>query len=152
MKKLILITSLFLTACAGHKATVIRNDLAVDTSCPNLTKVITLLKSTDGIMIKKCGFWGLVGDKVKIKQGLVYQSADSYSVEKVQKYENHRLDELNEDLEDNYKALLRTLFTSEDDPVLLEKLFSKPSKNDSSVAKNFLKGMARAYTPNKKSN
>ncbi len=77
MKKLILITSLLLApSCVSHKMTVIRNDLAVDTYCPNKTEVITLLKKKNGTMLKKCGFWGLVGDTIRVKKGLIFENQE----------------------------------------------------------------------------
>ena len=87
-KKSILIIILFLSACSSHKMTVIRNDLTVDTHCPNLTQVITLLKRTDGTMIKKCGFWGLVGDQIKVKEGLLYKNQDQLPEEEIEEIDH----------------------------------------------------------------
>lgn len=88
-KKSIILIIFLLSGCASHKMTVIRNDLTVDTHCPNLTKVITLLKKTDGTMIKKCGFWGLVGDQIKVKEGLLYKNQDQFlPEEEIEKTDN----------------------------------------------------------------
>jgi len=67
MKIILIIATLLMGGCSSAKKMnmmIVNSNLEVDMICAHQTKRVTLLRSDDGRVAKKCGYWGEEGDRI----------------------------------------------------------------------------------------
>lgn len=69
MKNLQILALLLLASCSSGSSKkinmiIVDSTLKVDIQCSHKTTMVTLFRSEDGKVAKKCGYWGLEGDRI----------------------------------------------------------------------------------------